>query len=280
MKYIYPLLLIILFLNSISIAQDSILKLKISDVTLNYSETLVFYSEEVQDSFHIFIKFPKGYDTNLEKTYPGIFLLDGDIMFPMAWGIVRYLQYDKFVPDVLIIGIGYGGLSNSYSVNKRERDYSISKIEGLKDSGGGEKFLRFIKNELIPFFSSNYKLDNTALTLSGHSLAGLFVLYSLLTDPELFSNYISISPYIFQDFDKILSLIENNKIKQSDIRLFISVGANEEEKEFKYPIKNIVERLQQINPTRIKLKYKELEDGTHFSTPADGLTNGLIFSFE
>lgn len=280
MKYIYLLLLIILFFNSTSIAQDSILKLKTSDVTLNYSETLVFYSEEVQDSFHIFIKFPKGYDTNLEKTYPGIFLLDGDIMFPMAWGIVRYLQYDKFVPDVLIIGIGYGGLSNSYSVNKRERDYSISKIEGLKDSGGGEKFLRFIKNELIPFLSSNYKLDNTELTLSGHSLGGLFVLYSLLTDPELFSNYISISPYIFQDFDKILSLIENNKIKQSDIRLFISVGANEEEKEFKCPIKNIVERLQQINPTRIKLKFKELEDGTHFSTPAEGLTNGLIFSFE
>ena len=113
MKYIYLLISIFLFFNSTSIAQDFNPKLETSDVTLNYSETFVFYSEEVQDSFHIYIKLPKGYDKNIEKTYPSIFLLDGDIAFPMAWGIVRYLQYEKFVPDVLIVGIGYGGLSNS-----------------------------------------------------------------------------------------------------------------------------------------------------------------------
>ena len=249
MKYIYLLISIFLFFNSTSIPQDFNPKLETSDVTLNYSETFVFYSEEVQDSFHIYIKLPKGYDKNIEKTYPGIFLLDGDIAFPMAWGIVRYLQYVKYVPDILIVGIGYGGLSSSNSINKRERDYSISIIDGLKDSGGGKKFLNFIKKELIPFLSSNYRLDNTNLTLSGHSLGGLFVLYTLFSEPELFSNYISISPYVLQDIDKLLLLIENNKIKiqDSNSRLFISVGANEEEKEFKEPINKIVKRLNQID---------------------------------
>ncbi len=282
MKYIYLLISTILFFNSTSIAQDFDQKLKTSDVTLNYSKTFVFYSEEVQDSFHIYIKFPKGYDKNPDKTYPCIFLLDGDIAFPMAWGIVRYLQYSKYVPDVLIVGIGYGGLSSSNSINKRERDYSISKIEGLKDSGGGEKFLQFIKQELIPFLKSNYKLDNTKLTLSGHSLGGLFVLYSLFSEPELFSNYISISPYILQDIDKLNDLIDINKpkIEESNIRLFISVGANEEEKEFKSPINMIVNRLHQFNLPSLKLKIKIFEDGYHFSTPAEGLTYGLIFSFE
>lgn len=282
MKYVYLLLSILFLFNSTSIAQDYDLKLKTSDVTLNYSETFVLYSEEVQDSFHIYIKFPKGWDKNLDKTYPGIFLLDGDIAFPMAWGIVRYLQYSKYVPDVLIVGIGYGGLSSSNSINKRERDYSISKIEGLKDSGGGEKFLQFIKKELIPFLKSNYKLDNTKLTLSGHSLGGLFVLYSLFSEPELFSNYISISPYVFQDLKKLIFIIDGNKtkIEDSNSRLFISVGANEEEKEFKSPINMIVKRLQQIKPTSIKLKLKVFENGYHFSTPSEGLTYGLIFSFE
>ncbi len=228
------------------------------------------------------LNIPKGYDKNIEKTYPGIFLLDGDIAFPMAWGLVRYLQYEKYVPDILIVGIGYGGLSSSNSINKRERDYSISIIDGLKDSGGGKKFLNFINKELTPFLSSNYRLDNTKLTLSGHSLGGLFVLYTLFSEPELFSNYISISPYVFQDIDKLLLLIENNKIKiqDSNSRLFISVGANEEEKEFKDPINKIVKRLNKIDSSSFKLKLKVFEDGFHFSTPAEGLTYGLIFSFE
>jgi predicted alpha/beta superfamily hydrolase len=282
MKYIYLLISIFLFCNSTSIAQDFNPKLETLDVTLNYSGTFVFYSEEVQDSFHIYIKLPKGYDKNIEKTYPGIFLLDGDIAFPMAWGIVRYLQYDKDVPDILIVGIGYGGLSSSNSINKRERDYSISKIDGLKDSGGGKKFLNFIKKELLPFLSSNYRLNNTKLTLSGHSLGGLFVLYTLFSEPKLFSNYISISPYVLQDIDKLLLLIDSNKIKieDSNSRLFISVGANEEEKEFKDPINKIINRLNQIDSSSFKLKLKVFEDGFHFSTPAEGLTYGLIFSFE
>lgn len=282
MKYICSFIFIILSFNSICIAQNSKLKLETSDVTLNYSETFVFYSEEAQDSFHIYIKLPKGYAKNVTKTYPGILLLDGDITFPMAWGIVRYLQYEKFVPDVLIIGIGYGGLSSSNSINKRERDYSISKIEGLKDSGDGEKFLQFIKKELIPFLSSQYRLDKSKLTLSGHSLGGLFVLYTLFSEPDLFSNYISSSPYVFQDIDKLLLLIYKNEIKiqDSNSRLFISVGANEEEKEFKDPINKIVNKLNQIDSQSFKLKLKIFEDGSHFTTPAEGLTYGLIFSFE
>jgi len=282
MKYICSFIFIILSFNSICIAQNSKLKLETSDVTLNYSETFVFYSEEAQDSFHIYIKLPKGYAKNVTKTYPGILLLDGDITFPMAWGIVRYLQYEKFVPDVLIIGIGYGGLSSSNSINKRERDYSISKIEGLKDSGDGEKFLQFIKKELIPFLSSQYRLDKSKLTLSGHSLGGLFVLYTLFSEPDLFSNYISSSPYVFQDIDKLLLLIYKNEIKiqDSNSRLFISVGANEEEKEFKDPINKIVNKLNQIDSQSFKLKLKIFEDGFHFTTPAEGLTYGLIFSFE
>ena len=55
MQYVYLLITIVLYFNSTSIAQDFDQQLKTSDVTLNYSETFVFYSEEVQDSFHIYL---------------------------------------------------------------------------------------------------------------------------------------------------------------------------------------------------------------------------------
>jgi predicted alpha/beta superfamily hydrolase len=283
MKSIYFLLIVILISFSPQLlSQKTELDLQTSDVSLNYSETIALYSEMVQDSFYIYIKLPKDYNTNLNKTYPAIFLLDGDIAFPMAWSIVRYLQYGEYVPDVLIIGIGYGGLFSSNKINKRERDYSISKIEGLKESGGGIKFLKFIKKELLPFINSRYRLDSTKLTLSGHSLGGLFLLYAMFSEPEIFSNYIASSPYTLHDIDKLLSLEDKNlnNIKDSNNRLFISFGANEDKKEFIEPINKIVNRLSQIDSCNFKLKFKVFEDGVHFSTPAEALTYGLIFSFQ
>lgn len=40
----------------------------------------------------------------------------------------------------------------------------------LKLSGGGEKFLNFIKNELIPYIDKNYKTSDKRY-LNGYSLA-------------------------------------------------------------------------------------------------------------
>jgi len=283
MKNAFTLILIILIsFCSNSVAQETKSDLQTSDVTLNYSETIVLYSETVQDSFYIYIKIPKGYEDNPGKTYPAIFLLDGDIAFPMSWSIVRYLQYGKYVPDVFVIGIGYGGLLSSNTINKRERDYSISSIEGLKDSGGGEKFLEFLKSELLPLMSTKYRLDNTQFTFSGHSLGASFVLHTLFSEPELFSNYISSSPYLFYAQEKLLSLEAKNmdRIKDSDCKLFISLGANEEQKEYFQPINKIVTQLKQRDSSYLKMNFKVFEQGVHFSTPAEALTYGLIFCFE
>lgn len=252
------------------------------DVTLNYSKTIILYSEEVKDSFYIYIKLPKNYNESTEKYYPAIFLLDGDIAFPMAWSVVRYLQYAEHVPDVIIIGIGYGGLLKNYKPNRRERDYSISDFNGTSDSGGAENYLQFIKNELLPLLSAAYRIDKTNMTLSGHSLGGLFVLYTFFKEPELFSNYISSSPYTYYDLETLLSLEEKsqNNFKSIRRRLFISNGANEDEKKYGKPINQIVNRLKQSESDHFKMYYKVFDDGTHFTTPSEALSYGLKFCFE
>jgi predicted alpha/beta superfamily hydrolase len=283
MNKAYLLFLVLLFsFNAKLLSQNSEFDLQSAEVALNYSKTIVIYSEAVQDSFYIFIKTPKGYDKNPDKKYPTIILLDGDIAFPMAWSVVRYLQYGNYVPDVFIVGIGYGGLLSSKTINHRERDYSISRLDSIKDSGGGEKFLEFIKKELIPFLNTKYRIDSAKLTLSGHSLGGLFVLYTLFAEPELFSSYISSSPYTLYDIKYLLSLEEQNKnrIKKLNRRLFISVGANENKKEFIEPINKIVDKLVDSDSSSTKINFRVFENGAHFTTPAEALIYGLIFSYE
>ncbi|MFO7526394.1 MAG: alpha/beta hydrolase-fold protein [Ignavibacteriaceae bacterium] len=283
MKNILSLIiaLSVLFCSKIN-AQYSGTDLQSYDVTLNYSKTVILYSDVIKDSFYIYIKLPKDNYGNSEESYPAIFLLDGDIAFPMAWSVVRYLQYAEHVPDVLIIGIGYGGLMKSNVPNKRSRDYSISTISGIAESNGGELFLQFLKNELIPFISSNFRMDKSNMTLSGHSLGGLFVLYTLFKEPELFSNYISSSPYTYYDLETLLALEEKklNNFKSMRRRFFISNGANEDEAKYIKPIIQIVNRLKQSESDNFQMNYKVFDGGSHFTTPSEALSYGLKFCFE
>lgn len=253
-----------------------------SDVILNYSKTIILYSEEVKDSFYIYIKLPKNYYANTEESYPAIFLLDGDIAFPMAWSVVRYLQYGEHVPDIIVIGIGYGGLIKNDKPNRRERDYSISDFNGTAETGGAENYLQFIKNELFVLLSSAYRIDKTNMTLSGHSLGGLFVLYTLFKEPELFSNYISSSPYTYYDLETLLALEEKkrNNLKNMRRRLFISNGAEEDEEKYGNPINQLVNRLKQSESDYFKMYYKVFDGGSHFTTPSEALSYGLKFCFE
>ena len=219
MRIKFPLAFSLMFIYHGNVfAQSSDTNNNLLDVTLNYSETHVLYSQNVQDSFYVYIKLPKYYSEETDKTYPVIYLLDGDIAFPIAWSVVRYLQFGRYVPDVIIVGIGYGGLLYSSKLSKRERDYSISVIEGRNESSGANKFLNFLKVELMPYLESHYRVDSSSRTLYGHSFGGLFTLCTFFTEPRLFSNYIASSPYTYFNVEELLSLEEEKLISEDDCK--------------------------------------------------------------
>ena len=72
-----------------------------------------------------------------------------------------------------------------------------------KYHGNADDFLKYVSHEVVPYINANYRtLDhNTAV---GHSLSASFILYSLIKDPSLFSNYIAISPNLAYD-DEVLA---------------------------------------------------------------------------
>lgn len=72
-----------------------------------------------------------------------------------------------------------------------ERDKSIAPIVG-----GAEKFRAFIEDELIPAIQNRYNTTDVR-SIIGESLAGLFVVETLLEAPELFDNYIAFDPSLW-----------------------------------------------------------------------------------
>ena len=281
-NFLFALLISVLFCSLSTFAQDVNINLDSnSEIIPNYTELRVIHSKIIDDDYYLYIKLPKNYEET-NNTYPVIYLLDGDIAFTMAWSTVRYLQYGKHLPEVIIVGIGYGSLLSSDEENMRERDYTISELADRKNSGGGENFLNFLKTELIPYIDSEYRTNPKERVINGYSFGGLLVMYSFIKEHDLFSGYVAGSPYLSTDVEYLQKLlIEKSEImKNSKAKLFISYGELEDEKKYSKPINRIVEYLSEIQFDETNIQKRIFEGGSHFTCPSEAMVYGLKFLFE
>lgn len=163
------------------------------------------YSKILNETRDIYIQLPDSYKSDSQEKYPVVFILDGDVFLPTVVNVHDYYS-GGFMPEMVIVGI-----SNS---ENRTRDLTTSKITSRRgmpyneENGEAETFLSFIKSELVPFVEDNYPVTNYR-TLIGHSYAGLFTIYTLINQPELFANYISIDPSLDWDDQKLLKHAES-----------------------------------------------------------------------
>ena len=139
-------------------------------------------------SYHIHVRLPEGYADAPYRNYPAIYLLDGDSTFPMLAPQHLLLTYDDGPPQAIVIGIAYGGFG---AINKRGIDFMPP---GSEQPAGASAFQAMLKEELIPRIERNFRADAAQRILVGQSRGGSFVLYSALTDPDLFRGRIASNP--------------------------------------------------------------------------------------
>ncbi|MEJ2193624.1 MAG: alpha/beta hydrolase-fold protein [Ignavibacteriaceae bacterium] len=243
------------------------------------TQVKVFHSTIIDDDFYIYISLPDGYEESVQK-YPVLYLLDGDIAFGMAASIARYLQFGNTIPELIIVGVGYGALKKSKG-NDRNRDYTISNKRNRPGSGGAPKFRKFLEEELIPYIDDEFRTVPDDRTLNGYSLGGLFALYTLFTEPGLFNRYIIGSPHLAWDNFRIFSVQENafNSIDDINARVFISVGSEQSQETYFEPIDSMVTIIQEKGYPNLKLDTKVFDGGTHLICPPEALTYGLVAVF-
>jgi len=274
MKVLKFITIALLSINFNTIAQNVI------DVEgeANLYNTIVkkFHSSIVEDDFYIYISIPDEYD-NSSESYPVLYLLEGDVAFGMGAGIARYLQLGNDIPKLIIVGIGYGELKASDG-NMRRRDYTISSVPYSSNTGGAPKFRTFLKEELIPYIDGNFRTEKNNRTLYGYSLSGLFAVYSLFTEPDLFNRYIIGSPHLSWDSYRIFDVQAEAFEKFTDInaRIFISVGSKEDEDKYFTPIDELVTLLEEKAFDNLVMETKVFDGGTHLLCPPEVLSYGLV----
>lgn len=239
------------------------------------TQLLTFNSSIVGQEYQLFIHLPGSYQADKGKAYPVVYLLDGQYDFPFLTGVYGGQYYDGFLPELIIVGITWGG-KNPDAGSLRGRDFTPTHIEGMPQSGGGPKFLAFIKEELIPFINSKYRVTNDR-TLAGSSLGGLFTLYTLFNEPSLFHRYVLTSPSLGWD-NSVLRQHEKKFLANgisTPIRLFMAVGDLEgNSSEFE----QFVERIKQNKG--VELQTMILKNTGHAGTKPEGFARGLQFVFE
>jgi predicted alpha/beta superfamily hydrolase len=256
-------------------------------VTIPGSEVRKITSKIVAgQEYELHIMLPAGYKS-ADKKYPVVYLMDSQWDFPVVTGLYGYHYYDGFIPELIIVGITWSGEHPNYD-SLRIRDYTPTKIDGLMflsssvpmpQSGGADQFLAFMKQELFPFIESNYKADGNNRTLMGSSAGGIFTLYTLLTQPDLFTGYAAASPYIPWD-NEVLFKYEQEFAKKRlphPVRVYMTLGDME-------PTRPAFEKFVATMAARkypsVRLHSKILENTGHGATKNETYARGLQYVFE
>jgi len=175
-----------------------ILQGQVNKDPLVIGERVRISSKVLNENRLLFISLPSGYE-NSQKKYPVLYMLDGGDHYLHCSGIVNFLSYTDGMPEMIIVSI--------LNLN-RGRDFSPSRWEGYSSyTGGADNFIKFLKEELIPFIDENYR-THPYKVIAGHSLGGTFVSHTFLTQPDVFDAYISISPAFWWGNDLLLNNAE------------------------------------------------------------------------
>jgi predicted alpha/beta superfamily hydrolase len=227
--------------------------------------------------YELQILLPGGYK-NSTKKYPVIYLMDSQWDFPLVKSLYGEHYYDGFIPELIIVGVTWGGI-NPNPDSLRARDYTPTNEARLPQSGGADKFLAFMKNELFPFVEANYKADNKNRTLMGCSLGGLFTLYTLFTQPELFSGYAAASPAVGWDREVLYKYEKEFSSKKlaGPVRVYMTIGDVERSRP---AYEKFATRVLNNNFPPISIKSKILENTGHSGTKSETYGRGMQYVFE
>ena len=271
LKTNFSLLLFTCLFTNISQAQ------KIDSTGITIAEIKIIHSTILNEDRKIYVYTP----ANHSEPLPVIYLMDGE-MIPLVAGIVNFLYQANQLPPMIVIGIGnyeydrFRDLTPTHSL--LNMDGTTDSIRG-KNSGGGENFLKFIKEEVMPFVEKNYNPSPNKIFF-GHSLGGLMSSYCLLNHPEMFDSYIAVSPSLWWDKESIFTnadlLFKNKDFKHKTI--FFSEG--NEGPEYHKSVIKLQSLLQQKKITGLRYKYIAYPEETHNSEVVKATQDGLNFVFE
>lgn len=265
-----------------------------------FSRRFKLRSDHVGDDFVIDVALPAPYLPGAAP-WPILLVTDGNMAFATAAATMGVLPLEPGGPrPACVVGIGYdlaGEGEHGEHFARRNRDLTPSRAPdwearmraapppfGIGDdvrTGGGDRFLDFIIDELKPWLAANLPVDADDCTLAGSSFGAMLALYALFTRPSAFRGHLAISPSLWWANHQLVHLEEEFARSHADLdaALYLCVGGEEEAQapsaRMVSTFREFASKIEARAYPSLRLKYEVLTGETHVSVFNAGLTNGV-----
>lgn len=225
-------------------------------------EKLTLQSDILQEERTLNIYLPAGYHPDSAKQYPVIYLLDGseDEDFIHVAGLIQYgtFPWVNILPPSILVGIGNVD-------RRRDFTYPTTIAQDQKDfptAGKSESFIQFLESELQPYIEETYPTSSEKM-LVGQSLAGLLATEVLLKKPDLFSQYVIISPSLWWDNESLLEIDSPDLSGENRASIPVFVGVGKEGEIMEGDARALVKKLQTFSRTGESTHFQYFPDEDH-----------------
>jgi predicted alpha/beta superfamily hydrolase len=221
-------------------------------VSITVARSYTIESNFLEEEREVLVSLPRDYEESGAR-YPVLIVLDGSpfMIFHATASLI-----DRGIPDFVVAAVP--------NVD-RLRDMSHEKIAEIwPTSGGAERFLSFLTDELAPWVDAEFRTTGYRVILGG-SAAGRFAAFALLEAPEVFDAAIARSPAFGTSFDMFRELVTSGSSAEitGDHFLYVVYGSND------YPVVTVyTERLLRLledhSPPWLRYKREVLDNKGHF----------------
>jgi uncharacterized protein len=253
------------------------------------------HSQLLGQDLLLYVKLPWYYDRD-DASYPVLYALDANRSFPLYSTMsLIYETPGAQAREILIVGVGYKvdsdrirGLAQWAAWRTRDltpvRREEVERIwterlapllageELSVQTGGAPRFLRALREEVIPFVEANYRVSPTDRGLAGYSFGGLFALYVLFQAPELFTRIFAGSPSMWQ---ALFEYEEEYAARHDDLTAKLFITSAEHEAELLERVQRMVDRLRSRGYPGLEILTHVFEGEGHVSAGAASISRAL-----
>ena len=247
-------------------------------VTLQHTEHRTIASAKIGQAYDLFVSLPEDYATS-GKSYPVLYVLDG-WHFPFMAFLQNNNHYSERMPPVIMVNIGHGQGVNPMPL--RARDFTPTNMSDWPTSGGAAAFLDFLERDIIPLIDRTYRTNPADRGLLGHSMGGLFALYTLEERPGLFQRIVAASPAAGWGDDLLIkAAAEKLKKLPKPVRLDLSAG-DEGDLEILLAGQTaaFAKKLDELKPANLEYRHTVFPGENHNSIRPASFPPGLYWVYQ
>ena len=211
---------------------------------------------------------PASYDSNPEKSYPTLILLDGEYLVDPFEGVLKYGSYWDDLPEFIIIAIDQ---------NNGDTRFADSEFdEAGFPSGAGANFFEFIGIELLPYVEKKYRTLPFRI-IAGHDTTAGFLNFYLYKDNPIFNAYISLAPEMAPEMEKRIA----ERLAKITKPLFYYLGTGEADLiEINEKAAELDANIKAVPNASFKYQSDAFKGASHYSLVAKAIPNAVYFIFD